>query len=60
MSSVKMKDNKRRGALWSVLAVILFWLYLFGVVVTQGKLLALTMIIVITVIISVAIYNLFK
>lgn len=60
MSSVKMKDNKRRGVLWAVIAVILFWLYMFGVVVTQGKLLAVTMIVIITVIISVAIYNLFK
>lgn len=58
--SAKMKDDKRRGILWAVIAVILFWLYMFGVVVTQGKLLALTMIIIITVIISVAIYNLFK
>lgn len=60
MSSVKMKDNKRRGGMWAVIAVILFWLYMFGVVVTQGKLLAVTMIIIITTIISVAVYNLFK
>lgn len=60
MSSVKMKDNKSRGIMWAVIAVILFWLYMFGVVVTQGKLLAVTMIVIITVIISVAIYNLFK
>lgn len=54
------KPSKKRPIFWSILAVILFWLYMFGVVVTQGKLLALTMIIIITVIISVAIYNLFK
>lgn len=58
--SVKMKDDKRRGTLWAVVAVVLFWLYMAGVVLTNGKLLAVTMIIIITVIISVAVYNLFK
>lgn len=54
------KPNKKRPVLWALAAVVLFWLYIFGVIVTQGKLLAVTMIVVITTIISVAIYNLFK
>lgn len=54
------QPKRKRPVLMALIAVVLFWLFIFGVVVTQGKLLAVTMIIIITVIISVAIYNLFK